>query len=142
MANVMDRETAERELLAIGEILDAQYDKEDAEKLLPAIQAGRFIADPAKGSVTYVLLKPIELMNGGTMDRLTFRSPTVTDIEFINRGFLITTDGKNNTTMDMGAIQARANKAVVRLSGLAMPLLERMGRPDMRVLTGLFNFFD
>ena len=142
MANVMDRETAERELLEIGEILDAAYQKDDAEKIIPAIQAGRFVADAAKGTVTYVLLKPIELLNGGTMDRLVFRSPTVTDIEYINKGFLITTDGKSSTTMDLGAMQARVNKAVVRLSGLASPLLERMSRADMRVLTGLFNFFD
>jgi hypothetical protein len=135
-------ETTELELMQIEEILDVKYDESDKAKIMEAVTDGRLSSDIEKQKVKYKLLSPIEMANGDVKNELVFRSPSAIDMEKINAGFTMSLDKSGNTIMDMGAMQARTNRAVVRLSGIPTALLERISRKDMRVFAGLFNFFD
>lgn len=139
---VIEYEAAIKELEVIQDIFDVVYDEGDKEKILPAIMAGRFLPDSATETVIYNLQKPIEQKNGENRNEITFRTPSVSDIEYINKGFTIKVNSNNETIMDMGQMQARTSRAVIKLSGWPIGIVDRISRKDMRVLSGLFNFFD
>ena len=140
--NVMSKDVALKELEIIQDIFDVVYDEADREKILPAIMAGRFITDEAAETVLYNFIKPVSQKNGETRDTITFKAPSVTDMEYVNKGFTIKVDTHGDTIMDMGMMQSRTNRAVIKLSGWPTGLIERISRKDMRIFSGLFNFFD
>jgi len=142
METVIEREPALKELEIIQDIFDVVYDEADREKILPAIMAGRFITDEAAETVLYNFIKPVSQKNGETRDTITFKAPSVTDMEYVNKGFTIKVDTHGDTIMDMGMMQSRTNRAVIKLSGWPTGLIERISRKDMRIFSGLFNFFD
>ncbi|MDC7125778.1 MAG: hypothetical protein PQJ46_09430 [Spirochaetales bacterium] len=139
---VIEKAAALIELEAIEEIFDVKYDEDDKSKILQAVMDGRFTTDAQAETVCYQLIKSIEQKNGDTKENLIFRTPSVSDIEYINKGFTMKVDKSGNTEMDMGALSERTKRAVLRLSGIPLGLFERISRKDMRVFTGLFNFFD
>ena len=142
METVISNDAAEKELEIIQEIFDVVYDDADKEKIIPAIMAGSFTADEAAEIVTYTLIKPIEQINKEQRNTITFRTPEVSDMEYINKGFTIKVDPEGDTIMDMGMMQSRTTRAVIKLSGWPLGLCDRISRKDMRVFSGLFNFFD
>lgn len=142
METVISMEAAGKELETIQEIFDVVYDAEDKKKIIPAIMAGSFTADEAAETVTYTLIKPIEQKNKDQRNTITFRTPSVSDMEYINKGFTVKVDPKGNTIMDMGEMQTRTTRAIIKLSGLPLGLCDRINRKDMRIFSGLFNFFD
>ena len=142
MDDVISREAAEKELEVIQEIFDVVYDEADKEKIIPAIMAGSFTADEAAETVTYTLIKPIEQKNSDSRNTITFKTPSVSDMEYINKGFTIKVDKDQATIMDMGQMMERTVRAVIKLSGWPLGLCGRISRKDMRVFSGLFNFFD
>ena len=142
METVISMEAAGKELEIIQEIFDVVYDAEDKKKIIPAIMAGSFTADEAEEKVTYTLMKPIEQKNNDRKNTITFKTPSVTDMEYINKGFTIKVDKDQATIMDMGQMMERTVRAVIKLSGWPLGLCDRISRKDMRVFSGLFNFFD
>jgi len=142
METVISREAALKELEGIQEIFDVIYDENDKEKILPAIMAGRFTIDEAEEIVMYQLYKPISQKNGEAKETITFRTPTISDMEYINKGLTIKVDDKGDTIMDLGEVQVHTKRAVIKLSRWPLGLVERISRKDMRVFAGLFNFFE
>ena len=135
-------EAAILELMAIQEIFDVEYDESDREAILPAVMEGQFTTDPEKETVTYKFSKPIHQVNGEEREYITFKAPTNSDIAHINKGFIIKTDRNGKTEMDMGDLAERTKRAVLRLSGIPLGIFDRISRKDVRVFSGLFNFFD
>lgn len=142
METVIEEKAAEKELEIIQEIFDVVYDAEDKKKIIPAIMAGSFTADEAEEKVTYTLIVPLEQKNKDQRNTITFKTPSVSDMEYINKGFTVKVDPMGNTIMDMGEMQTRTTRAVIKLSGWPLGLCDRISRKDMRVFSGLFNFFD
>lgn len=142
METVISKEAALKELEAIQEILDVVYDEGDKEKIIPAIMAGSFTADEAEQKITYTLINPIEQKNKDRRNTIVFKTPSVTDMEYINKGFTVKVDKDQSTIMDMGQMMERTSRAVIKLSGWPLGLVDRISRKDMRVFSGLFNFFD
>ena len=142
METVIDKETAELELLIIQEIFDVVYDESDKEKILPAIQAGRFTSDEAAETVTYNFQKPVGQKNGEAKESITFHTPTFNDIKYINKGYVFKVDKEGMTIMDMTMLYDTAQRAVIKLSGWPLGLVDRISRKDMRVFLGLMSFLD
>jgi len=142
MENVISEEAAIKELVILQDIFDVVYDEGDRDKILPAIMAGRFISDESTETVIYSFIKPVEQKDGNNREDITFHTPTTTDMEYINKGFTVKVDTQGNTIMDMGQMQLRIDRAVIKLSKWPLGLVDRISRKDMRVFSGLFNFFD
>ena len=142
METVIEREPALKELEIIQDIFDVVYDEADREKILPAIMAGRFITDEAAETVLYNFIKPVSQKNGETRDTITFKAPTFSDIKYINKGLVFKVDSSGNTIMDMSILYDQAERAIIKLSGWPLGLVERISRKDMRIFLGLMSFLD
>ena len=142
METVISKEAAELELLTIEEIFDVVYDENDKEKILPAIMAGRFTSDDAAETVTYNFIKPIKQKNGEDKESITFKAPTFNDIKYINKEYVFKVDGEGMTHMNMTVLYEVAQRAVIKLSGWPLGLVDRISRKDMRVFLGLMSFLD
>lgn len=142
METVISEDQAIIELEAIQEIFDVVYDDGDKEKILPAIMAGRFMTDEANETIVYSLFKPVKQKDGNNREDITFHAPTVSDMEYINKDFTIKTNVEGETVIDIGKMQVRTSRAIIKLSKWPLGLVDRISRKDMRVFSGLFNFFD
>jgi len=142
METVIAEDQALKELEIIEEIFDVVYDESDRQKILPAIMAGRFITGEANETVLYNLIKPVGQKNNETRDTITFRAPTFSDIKYINKGYVFKVDSEGMTIMDMTMLYETAERAVIKLSGWPLGLVERISRKDMRVFLGLMSFLD
>ena len=142
METVIAEDQAIKELEIIQEIFDVVYDESDRAKILPAIMAGRFITDEAAETVLYNLIKPIERKDGKPGDTITFKAPTFNDIKYINKGYVFKVDSAGNTIMDMTMLYDTCQRAVIKLSGWPLGLVDRISRKDMRVFLGLMSFLD
>ena len=64
------------------------------------------------------------------------------DIKYINKGYVFKVDSEGMTIMDMTMLYETAERAVIKLSGWPLGLVERISRKDMRVFLGLMSFLD
>lgn len=129
------------ELETIQEIFDVVYDEGDKTKILPAIMAGRFTADEAEETVTYNFIKPVKQKNDDK-ESITFHTPTFNDIKYINKGYVFKVDKEGMTIMDMTMLYDTCQRAIIKLSGWPLGLVDRISRKDMRVFLGLMSFLD
>lgn len=142
METVIAEDQALKELEIIEEIFDVVYDESDRAKILPAIMAGRFITDEAEETVMYTFVKPVGQKNGEARDSILFKAPTFNDIKYINKGYVFKVDSEGNTIMDMTMLYDTCQRAVIKLSGWPLGLVDRISRKDMRVFLGLMSFLD
>ena len=142
METVIAAEQALKELEIIQEIFDVIYDEGDKAKILPAIMAGRFTNDEANETVTYTFVKPVGQKNGEARETITFKTPTFNDLKYINKGYVFQIDDTGMTHMDMTMLYDTAQRAVIKLSGWPLGLVDRIDRKDMRVFMGLMSFLD
>ena len=140
--NVIAEDQALKELEIIQEIFDVVYDESDRAKILPAIMAGRFTTDEAEETVMYTFVKPVGQKNGDARDSILFKAPTFNDIKYINKGYVLEVHGDGSYNMNMTMLYECAERAVIKLSGWPLGLVERISRKDMRVFLGLMSFLD
>ncbi len=139
---VIAEDAALKELEVIQEIFDVVYDESDKAKILPAIMAGRFITDAANETVMYTFTKPVGQKNGEQRDSILFKTPTFNDIKYINKGYVFKVNDDGSYMMDMTMLYETAQRAVIKLSGWPLGLVDRISRKDMRVFLGLMSFLD
>jgi hypothetical protein len=138
MKDVMDRETAQIELIGIGEFFEIDFT--DNESILPVVMSGRLYLDEDQKRIIYKLRKPIDLNNNGTLSEFKFKNPTGEEQARINKGIKATVSDGGGTTIDMGEMYTKTMKAVSILSGQAIGVVGRIGRGDLSDLLNLLSF--
>ncbi len=138
---VLNEQSARNELAQIEVLLDVEYGEAEIEKIMPAIIEGRLFVDGEE--VKFILQNPIQLKNGEEKTETRIRVPSFSDMEYINRGFTMHIDTKEQTAqIDMAAEMRRSLRALGRLSDIPAGIIDRVSRRDMRVAGGLLGFFE
>ncbi len=98
---------------------------------MPYAQEGRVYLDGEK--VVYVLLRPIELLNGEFIEKLAFREAMAADYTKYSEGMSVlqTTEG---VKIDAVIKARRVLKCVSTLAGQPLGVVDRLGNRDLQAL--------
>lgn len=126
MGDAIAPKVAEKMLTEWQEATGAELDADTQATISRAIRSGRLDFDTSSEVFSLNLVKPIELENGETVDRLEISEPTVQQISDASKT-------KNEFEQSM--------KILSYVTGQSVSVLNRMRMRDMTVAGALLNFF-
>lgn len=130
--NPIAEEVAVKELAAILDYLEVEPEGKDWEaarvRLIAAIKKGRIVFNPEKGVITQILVKPIPLENGSTVDRFDFSEPNGEQLKILDQY-------ADNQKM------AKTLSLASAMSGQALGVANRMAARDLTVYGAIAELF-
>ena len=140
---VIARDAAESIYFSICEYFDGEAASDtDKDNIIGAIMQGRIDLDEAKGELKYTLLSPIVSDDGKPLlETVTLHEPTMSDVEYINKGFHINGKDSGDYAVDMSEVYSKICRMVIKLDGVATGIAERIKKRDITYLNSLSCFF-
>lgn len=136
----ISEEVAESDYRRIVELFDVDISAEEKAVIIDAIMRGLVTLDEDEETLTYTLVKPV-IAGDQRLTSVTMRELTASELETINKGFTGVQKANGDTTIDVSAAFTRTIKLIVKMSGCALVLANRIKKRDFVVLQALSSFF-